>query len=283
MILNATLHAILQIERYIETYHIPDFGIKMAPPKGKKGALEEQVKDVLVMTHFLAKGNSPAYAEQIRRSWDRHAEGNVIAELPKEVGPREKSLSLTGTIQVCERLSSPERGILQRHSSPFGKKRTVVTYTLSETAEGFRRVARAMLGVSPRLFLKSSYARHCLTNVWIPEVRRRLRIEAGCLTAFDWALRRSPIALMITLDRDFGIRPGSTWHHADKWYGELGAWAGACIIADALSPSGSPRITLGPHFINFNVRAHVEGEAGVDLGGEGRIRARLTLHPEAHE
>ena len=257
--------------------------MKMAPPKGKKGALEEQVKDVLVMMHFLAKGNSPAYAEQIRRSWDRQSDGNIVDMLPTETGPRVKSLSLAGTIQVCERLASPERGILQRHSTPFGEKRTVTTYTLSETVEGFRRVARVMLGVSPRLFLRSSYARHCLGDVWIPEIRGRLRIEAGRLGGLNWALRRSPTALMITLDKDFGIVSGGYRHRADKSYDELGAWAAACIITDALSPSEEPRIALGAHFINFSVRAHVEGELGVDLGGEGRTRPRFILNMEARE
>lgn len=251
----------------------------MAPFKGKKGALEDQLKDALVMTHFLVKGNSPAYAEQIRRSWDENSESNIITSLPDDVGPREKSLSLSGAIQICERLSSPERAILQKHSTMLGEKRAVVTYTLSETPDGFRRVARAMLSVASDLFLESSYAKNCLNNVWIPEIRRRLRIEANQLKGFDWTLGHSPTALMITLENDFGSRLGLNGRYERmEHHGILGAWAGACAIADALSPSRSNRIALGGRHIDFNVRAHVEGRFGLDLGGEGRVGLRYDHH-----
>jgi len=258
----------------------------MAPPKGKKGALEEQVRDVLVMAHFLENDNRPAYAEQIRRSWDSQYEENIIKVLPKEVGPRMKSLSLAGTIQICERLSSPERAILSKDTSKFGEKRRVVTYSLSETAEGFRKIARTMLSVSIPLFYRSHYTRHCLRDVWIPEIRRRFRIEPGSVPGLELALRRSPTALMITLEKDFGpVFDQGRWDSGEEWRKEAEAWGGACILADALVPSRSPRVNWGAHPLNFKVRAQVESEgpAGFDLGGEGRITWRPTFRSEASE
>ena len=255
----------------------------MAPPKGKKGALEDQLKDVLVMAHFLVKGNSPAYAEQIRQSWDRHMRGNIVGWIPREVGPREKSLSLAGTIRVCERLSSAERGVLQKHTTLFGEKRTVDTYTLSETVEGFRKVARAMLTVSPFLFLRSSYTDHCLDKVWIPEIMRRFGEGSYRVKEFDWALRHSPTALMVSLEKDFGSTSEKDWFSGDIHHGAIGGWAGACAIVDALSPSRSIRLGRRGEFLKFNVRAGIEGVDRVNLSGEGRIRLRRDRSPEALE
>jgi hypothetical protein len=267
----------------MDAYHNLEQGMKMAPPKGKKGALEEQVKDVLVMMHFLAKGNSPSYAEQIRRSWDRHHEGNIVTWLPREIGPRQKSLSLAGTIQVCERLSSPERGILQRHTTVFGKKRTVVTYTLSETPEGFRKVARAMLGISPFFFLRSTYANHCLDNVWIPEIMGRLGSGSSRVKEFDWALKHLPTALMMTLEKDFGSRSEKDWYSINARHDELAALAGACAIVDATSPSRSFGLARRGDFIRFSVQAQIEGRDRIDLRGEGRIGLRRNRPREVNE
>jgi len=261
-------------------YHIPMDWIHMAPPKGKKGALEEQVRDVLIMTHFLVKGNSPVYAEQIRRSWDRHFDGNIIKWLPKEVGPRQKSLSLAGTIQICERLSAPERGILQRHTTAFGERRTVVTYTLSETPEGFGKVARTMLGVSPFLFLRSTYARNCLDNVWIPEIMRRLGRVPVRSSGIDWVIKHSPTALMISLEKDFGARSQEDWMSGDFNHGELTGWAGACMVADLMSPHRSIMFGGGDKYMSFNVRTNIDGIRDATLEGGGRIRLRRSSRQE---
>lgn len=254
----------------------------MAPPRGKKGTLEEQIKDVLVMTHFIFKDNSPAYAEQIRRSWDRHAEGNIVTRLPDNVGPREKSLSLAGTIQVCERLASPERGILQKYRAVFGEKRSVVTYTLSQTPEGFRKVAKTMLEVSPYLFLRSHYANHCLDEVWIPEMMRRLGAEYRKDQKFGWALKHSPTALMITLEDDFGAQLGTDNSRRGPSRGEIEGWAGACVIADAMSSRRSIGFSRLGDVIDFSVRARILGGVGYSIEGGGAIRLRKDRSEEGH-
>ncbi len=218
------------------------------------------------------KGNSPAYAEQIRRSWDRHVEGNIVGWLPKDVGPRQRSISLAGTIQVCERLASSERGILQKHTSKFGEKRLVVTYTLTEDEEGFRKIARTMLGIHPFLFLRSSYARHCLNNFWIPEVTRRLGRLQVKSRAIEWALKNSPTALSITLEKDFGERSQDDWLSGTFEHGEFEAWAGACLVADVMSLHRSGLFRKEGEFFEFSVRARIIGKPGVSLEGNGRIK-----------
>jgi hypothetical protein len=254
----------------------------MAPPKGKKGALEEQIKDVLVMTHFIVKGNSPAYAEQIRRSWDRHEEGNIVTKLPRNVGPREKSISLAGTIQVCERLASPERGILQKYRTVFGEKRSVLTYALSQTPDGFRKVARTMIDVSPFLFLSSHYAHHCLDEVWIPEIMSRLGAEYPHDKKFGWALKHSPTALMITLEDDFGAKRETNNSRRGVAYDELVGWAGACVIADSMSSHRSIRFAGLGDVIDFSVRARILGRRGYSIEGGGSIRLRRDRREERH-
>ena len=253
----------------------------MAPPRGRKGALEEQVRDVLVIMHFLVKGNSPAYAEQIRQSWDRESGHDIIKWISSEVGPRQKTLSLAGTIQVCERLASPERGMLQKHSSVFGRRRKVSTYTLSETPEGFGKVAKVMLGISPAVFLSSSYAKHCLEDVWIPELKRRLGQQSVGSEEVDWIMKHSPTAVMISLEKDFGMMPGE-WSPLPRAssYDPFEAWAGACAIADLMSPQRSAMMRGGDNRMRFRVQMSIEGGEKAKLSGEGAVRLRPSDFPK---
>lgn len=187
-----------------------------------------------MISFLLTKDNAQASASTIWNAWNPH--GPDVAGTVASKGGR--TLSLTGTIMICERLVS--EGILVGISQRGYNRRRIMYYRLPASGDesyndGFLRVAERIKG-TPFLLMDSSYGRKAIRDVLLAKVEKDLAIDLGSWKeAAIWAAEHSPTAFMLMCDRDLnagGLR--SIKDKTGRLRGFLKAIGGA-ISADRAS------------------------------------------------
>lgn len=173
----------------------------MAPKKGiKRGTLQEQTKELLVLAFFLQKNNNWATADDIVRFWNpkRKESGGMV--LSDDLGPRERTLSRAGASKVCKRLV-PEI-LTKREILGYNNKR-VYQYQLA-TEEGFMRVAKRLRG-APMLLMASDYGREGIKKTVIPTLEHALDISVENIrNELELVLSQSASAFLLAIDESIG-------------------------------------------------------------------------------
>lgn len=156
---------------------------------------------MLVISCLLEKENTPSSASTIWSAWNpKNPEG--VGKVASQSGG---TLSLTGTIKICERLVS--EGILVGISDQGYNNRTVRFYKLP--AKGDQAPERGFLSVadrlrnSPFLLMDSKYGRSGIKDVLMKKVETDLGISLeDWKSPAAWTIARSPTAFALACDRD---------------------------------------------------------------------------------